>query len=35
MLYAISKLKENAIKRTMTIIKGGVPQWDIFKKIKE
>ena len=35
MLYAISKLKENAAKRTITIIKRDIPQWDIIKEIKE
>ena len=35
MLYAISKLKENAAKRIKVIIKGDIPQWDIVKEIKE
>ena len=35
MLYAINKLKENAAKRTIAIIKGDIPQWDIVEEIKE
>ena len=35
MLYTINKLKENAMKRTIIIIKGDIPQWDIVKEKKE